>query len=185
MPNEVVGGNQRQILDRGLGNQDPIEGILVNRRQGRNRSDVLRPQDEGAAASCSGASSHHARGSPTSKLPFILLSTTSQQETAPSILGPPRTAMRIVSGRRSGSARAISTYRADTGSKVAFEKSIQVNRIVPARQEFDAVLHAAQPDRPSFGRRGAELGDGLAVAGDDDLSPLSTARINSGRRFLA
>ena len=48
--------------------------------------------------------------------------------------------------------------------------SSEFNGRVPAGQQFDALLHAAQPDLPRLSG-GARSGQRLAVPGDDDLFP--------------
>src|ERR1035441_5117964 len=60
----------------------------------------------GAAANWSRASCHQVRGSPTSRVAFMLFSRTSQYETTLSTLGPASMASRATGDRRPGAASA-------------------------------------------------------------------------------
>ena len=98
---------------------------------------------------------------------------------------------RIVSGPRRasivGSVSAISAAPVSSKLPVTrpLQKTIGVDGRIPTFQQLNAAFHASQPDLAAFGWRRGELGDGFAVAGDDNLFAFSTARMSSGKRFLA
>src|ERR1700688_1257477 len=61
--------------------------------------------------------------------------------------------------------------RASNRSKIAFQKAIEIDRIIPAGIELDLPFHAAEDYLATVGGRWSELGDRLAMARDDHLLP--------------
>jgi len=56
-------------------------------------------------------------------------------------------------------------------SQIAFEEAVKINGTVPAGQQADTAIHAAETHLAALRGRRSELGDGTAVAGDDHGLP--------------
>jgi hypothetical protein len=163
----IISGNEGKVLHNRLGDEDSIEGILMNRRQSMHGGDVFGPQEDWCSSKLVEGIEPPVPWIAHAQIAFhtfehhLPIGHNAQEVGAGEDSGAGSCLHRVGIGERNQ--RDISIEEI-AHSQVAFEETVKIDRSVPARWQLYALLHAAQPDFSSLPGRRRKLGDRLAVA---------------------